>query len=74
MKSRIIPELSRYKRIESKNLFNHLFMKNLYDKNNNLTEEGVARMLANPFYCIEISPSVIGAHPPMISEEDFIKA
>jgi hypothetical protein len=27
-------------------------METLYDKDNCLTEYGVARMLANPFYCL----------------------
>lgn len=46
----------------------------LSDKDGNITEYGVARMLANPFYCIDIHPTMCMPHDKWISEEDFIQA
>lgn len=39
-----------------------------------LTEAEVFRMLANPFYCVEIHPSMALPHEPLITEELWIKA
>jgi hypothetical protein len=36
--------------------------------------EDISRILANPFYCINISENMVGEHEPLISEEDWIKA
>lgn len=32
------------------------------------------KILSNPFYCITIDPIFCEKHPPIISEEDFIKS
>jgi hypothetical protein len=39
-----------------------------------LTVEEVRRILANPFYCVNISEAVAMQHELMISEEEWIKA
>jgi len=39
-----------------------------------ITADDVKRILANPFYCIEIHKSLCEPHEPTISEEDWIKA
>lgn len=49
-------------------------MKKLYDKKWNLTVAGVSRMLANPFYAINISPAIAQAHETIVSEDKWIKS
>ena len=39
-----------------------------------LSEEDVRRIIANPFYCVEIDASMSLSHPTMISEKMFIEA
>ena len=37
-----------------------------------LTVDDLRRMLANPFYCIEIHPSMAVTHEPLITEDVWI--
>ncbi len=40
-----------------------------------LSENDVARMLSNPFYCLKkIDETFVIGHPVMVTEEEFIKA
>ncbi len=39
-----------------------------------LTIEQLQRILANPFYCINMHPSITIEHEPLISEEIWIKS
>ncbi|HEX4145276.1 MAG TPA: hypothetical protein VHY91_17345 [Pirellulales bacterium] len=38
------------------------------------TPDDVRRILANPFYCINIDPRLATEHQPMISEDQWIDA
>jgi hypothetical protein len=39
-----------------------------------MSADDVRRMLANPFYAIEIAPVLAEPHRPMVSEEEWIGA
>lgn len=39
-----------------------------------LTIEQLQRILANPFYCINMHPSITIEHEPLIAEETWIKS
>jgi len=39
-----------------------------------LTIEQLQRILANPFYCINMHPAITIEHEPLISEEIWIKS
>ncbi len=39
-----------------------------------ITVEQLRRILANPFYAINIHPSMADEHEPLVSEEQWIKA
>jgi hypothetical protein len=39
-----------------------------------LTPEGIRRILANPFNCINIAPELCSQHQPTVSEEQWIAA
>ena len=43
-------------------------------ENNKLTIEELKLIIANPFYCTNIHPSMAELHEPLISEEEWIKA
>jgi hypothetical protein len=35
--------------------------------------EDLQKIIANPFYAIEISPDMCQPHPPMISEDEWVR-
>ena len=39
-----------------------------------LTVDMLQRIIANPFYAINIHPDLVGEHEAMITEEEWIKA
>jgi hypothetical protein len=39
-----------------------------------LTIENLRRIIANPFYCINMYPDITIPHEPLISEETWIKS
>jgi hypothetical protein len=39
-----------------------------------MTEDDVRRILLNPFYAIEIAPTLAEPHDPMISEDQWVAA
>lgn len=41
---------------------------------NKLTVDDLRRIIANPFYCIEIHPSLALTHEPLITEKMWIKS
>lgn len=43
-------------------------------KKGNITVEIVRKIVCNPFYAINIEPDLCIEHPPMVSEEDWVKA
>lgn len=40
---------------------------------NKLTVAHLHRILANPFYCIDIDPTLCVQHPKMITKEEFVR-
>ncbi len=41
--------------------------------NNNLTIKDIRKILAQPYYAINISPSLFGEHEPLVTKEEWIK-
>lgn len=55
-----------------------LFMENIFTKNEDgeqvpLTVDDVGKIMANPFYCMNINPEMTAPHEPMITEEIWIE-
>ena len=48
-------------------------MKNKKIEENKLNLEDVEKIIANPFYCIDVSPRITGEHKKMITEKEWIK-
>ena len=39
-----------------------------------LTVKGLKKILANPFYCINIHPSLFAKHRPLVDKKTWVKA